>query len=117
MPYTSRYNGNHNNLILSLGAVNKQEREKIKSINLQHYGRPYLVLTFARMQAPNHITFQDIQKLAPKKFDKENKYIKAIEELEKNNLIEQNPDHPKQHRITHFGVKFLYMRKQLSYRR
>jgi len=117
MPGTSRYNGNHNNLSLALGAVNKQEREQIKSINLQHYGRPYLILTFARMEAPNYITFEDVQKLSPQKFDEEQKYIEALKELQKKNLIEQNPDDPQQHRITHFGIKFLYMRKQLSYRR
>jgi len=114
MPGTSRYNGNHNNLLVSFGAVNKQERQIIKNTQLQHYGRPYLCLTAAKMHAPKYIGYETILQIAPQKFQHHHLYLRSLEKLSKIEFIQLNPDNPEQYRISPLGIKYLYLKSQIN---
>ena len=117
----TRYNGNHNNLSLSIGAINTEEREKIRSINIKYNSRPYLMLTYAKMNAPNYVSVEDAISINPNKFKGRDAVPSAknrtLENLYKHGLIEENPDDPQEFRITRFGIKYLYAKHYFRYRK
>lgn len=122
MPGTTRYNGNHNNLLLSLGALTPEEKKSIKQINLTHTGRPRLILEICRMNAGKWITLEDLQQVNPHKFSGEfardsNRSREMFRTITKYGLVEHNPENPQQFRATPFGIKYLYCKKLINNKR
>ena len=119
MPTTTRYVQNHNNLLVSLGSINQQERAAIKAVNLTHNGRPRLILEICRMHAGKWIGLKELQQINPQRFSGEfgresRRYREMFTTLNKHKLIEHNPEDPTQFQITPLGIKYLYCKKILN---
>jgi hypothetical protein len=114
----ARHNGNHNNLIMSMGTLTQKEKETIKTINVAQKGRPHLLLTYAKMMAPNYVTVDEASKINPNQFSGRNSTPyhkqKQLQILLKHNLVELHPDDNEKYRITPFGMKYLYAKRDIS---
>lgn len=114
MPFgqQARYNGNHNNLLLSLGRITEEEKAFIQKTALPTSGRPYLILQILKINAPQWVTFDQIYEVNPQKFSGEYRRKFRMEQnynrLTSLGLAEQHPDKPDTIRITPLGIKYLY---------